>query len=635
MSSYAGQFEGANLTKHGDYWRSVTSNECVLQWLEQGVPLPVTEKPRPFELPNRTFSAKESSFINEEVQVLLSTKCIAKCRANEAFYVSPINTVPKKDSFRLITDLRHLNGFLKPPKCAYEDIDDVIKTVQPSDHLVTLDIKNGFFHIPVKQEDTNYLCFKWKDQYYKWLVLPFGCNYSPYFFVKVVRSVIEHLRNNNVRIVGYVDDFLICDHPATINKTRDWVLEELKNLGWFLNVEKCQLVPANRARYIGYIVETRVERGDVVLTIPKERITKVKRDIARILRKGTATARGLARVAGQCISMTKAVLPAKLLLRNLYRCLAQKKSWQDSLCIDPATEVDLRWWHTALTSWNGRTFKSGCKDIVQIATDASQEGWGAKVLGGQDSKSKAQGFWDSDMAQNSSNQRELTAVLLALMSFLERLKGKTVQILTDNICTAAYVNFQGGPCEQLHRVATKIWTLVLTNNIDITAKYLRGVLNVQADELSRVQSQYEWALHPRLFQYLDNVWGPHTIDRFASMNTTQTVKYNSRFLDPCCLGVDALYQSDWGYENNFVNAPITVLDRVIQIIVEQKADATVIAPMWRAKIWCQKLRQMSIAAPIKLPKAKYFCLQKGIRQPEPLKNTKWIWYAWRVSGRAI
>ena len=227
---------------------------------------------------------------------------------------------------------------------------------------------------------------------------------------------------------------------------------------------------------------------------------------------------------------------------------------------------------------------------MQIVTDTSQEGWGSQVSGDLDSEStrQAQGFWEANMTHISSNLRELTAVLLSLMAFLPIIRNKSVQILTDNICTAAYVNFQGGPCQQLNEVARKLWTLVPTNNIEISAQYLKGTLNVQADTLSRLNSQYEWVLHPRFFQFLDKVWGPHTIDRFASMNTTQLEKYNTRFADPFA-PEDALHQADWDLENNFVNTPLKLLDRVIKMIVTQQAWATIIAPMWNAKIWCQKL----------------------------------------------
>ena len=59
------------------------------------------------------------------------------------------------------------------------------------------------------------------------------------------------------------------------------------------------------------------------------------------------------------------------------------------------------------------------------------------------------------------------------------------------------------------------------------------------EHLSRLLLRYEWKLHPRIFQQLDSMWGPHTINCFASMLTAQLPTYNSLFLDPLTSQVDA------------------------------------------------------------------------------------------------
>ncbi|GFR69368.1 reverse transcriptase, partial [Elysia marginata] len=285
--------------------------------------------------------------------------------------------------------------------------------------------------------------------------------------------------------------------------------------------------------------------------------------------------------------MTKAILPAKLLLRNLYKCLSQRTSWQDILHIDRATGSDLEWWRSTLTVWNARHVAKKCKDLAHITTDASQSGWGATLTMATDhnalSKYEAQGFWLRKTDTKSSNCREIKAVLLALLAFLPLAKNKSIQLLSDNISTVAYINFQGGPSQDLTDITVQIWEVILIFNIDLKASHLAGRLNGEADGLSRANSRHEWMLHPGLFRYLDIQWGPHTIDRFASMNVTLLPKYNSRYADPLCRSIDALYQQDRGLENKFVNAPLGLMDAVLQIIETQQATATVVAQKWRAK----------------------------------------------------
>ena len=142
---------------------------------------------------------------------------------------------------------------------------------------------------------------------------------------------------------------------------------------------------------------------------------------------------------------------------------------------------------------------------------------------------------------------------------------------------------------------------------------MAGKLKVQADALSRLQSQHEWELNLNLYHYLDTVWGPHIIDRFATIKTTKCKRYNNRY--PGCCGVDALHQSDWAREMSFVNAPLRPLDSVLIMILHQEAEPMIIAPARKAKNWFQKLRKLSIASPIR-QHARTFCIQRGLRPPE-------------------
>ena len=105
---------------------------------------------------------------------------------------------------------------------------------------------------------------------------------------------------------------------------------------------------------------------------------------------------------------------------------------------------------------------------------------------------------------------------------------------------------QGGPSPNLTNIASKIWTVLVENQITDQVRHLSGLRNFAADQLSRLSSRYEWMLHPAIFQYMDMVWGPHTCDGFAFYPTCQNSLYNSFHADPATSGIDALVQMDWG-----------------------------------------------------------------------------------------
>ena len=236
------------LSSHLPYWETHLKNDRIVEWIRNGVPIESTfsSEPEPFDCLNRRFNKKECEFIDREVQNLLSAKCIKKCENLDPTdkYISPINVIPKRDSFRLVTDLRLLNKHCSAPKFRYEDLDDVIQTLLPTDLMVTFDVKNGFFHIPVRDCDTKYFCFRWKKTLYEWRVLPFGANVSPYYFCKVIRALVGYFRENDIRLVSYVDDFIVGASPDKIQVDRDFILNELSQFGFLGNLKNlCLLLP--------------------------------------------------------------------------------------------------------------------------------------------------------------------------------------------------------------------------------------------------------------------------------------------------------------------------------------------------------------------------------------------------------
>ena len=80
---------------------------------------------------------------------------------------------------------------------------------KPKDYLVTADLKDGFHHIKVHMEHRTYFGFQSRGIYYQWTVLPYGHSCSPYLFCKILRHVVTYLRSQGIRVVLYVDDFLI------------------------------------------------------------------------------------------------------------------------------------------------------------------------------------------------------------------------------------------------------------------------------------------------------------------------------------------------------------------------------------------------------------------------------------------
>ena len=139
----------------------------------------------------------------------------------------------------------------------------------------------------------------------------------------------------------------------------------------------------------------------------------------------------------------------------------------------------------------------------------------------------------------NSTFRELKAMYYVLLSYADQLCNKRVRIFTDNQGVACIVSV-GSPKPHLQAIALDIFQICTTFGIIINSQWIPRCLNERADILSRFLDKDDWSINPAVFCIIDASWGPHTIDRFASLYNAQTPRYNSKFASPGCSGVDAL-----------------------------------------------------------------------------------------------
>ena len=616
--------QAGSLSHNYENWVKIGASQTILDWVKFGVPLYFDKVPEDHEFPNKQLSFSQSQFITAEITRLQQVGALEVC-SSKPLCVSPISTVPKKGGQRLIIDLRYVNQHCHAPKFNNEDIRVVEQYIEYKDLLATVDLKDGFHHILVLPEYRKYLGFKWQGVYYQWRVLCFGLSLSPMFFAKIVRPVVTFLRAQDIRLQAYVDDFLLAAQKSCFADHLDMLLHTLMDLGWHINQKKSATQPEYHKVYIGYVIKTDGPQGFPVIQITSERIQKLKRSLRNALKKECISARNLARIAGQCVAMSFVIRPAKLLLRNVYKLLSIRGSWEDSLSITAEARKDLLWWEKYISDWNHHPVVVRPVQAI-LTTDASHLGWGAWM-----DNMEASGQWNVRLSQRSSNYRELMAILLALKAFLVHVKGKSIQVQTDNISAMAYIVNQGGPSPELTSIAKAIWAIVLANSMHIQVRHLSGVSNSHADRLSRLKDRFNWMLHPNMFKLLDLRWGPHTVDRFADYQNTQLPRYNSRYMDPYSEGIDALAQINWHTENNYVNPPFCLLPRVIDKIVHERAKATLIAPLWIGQPWFHKMKRLLVAPPIKIPRKTNAMVFMG-PEPEVRHNKGWKIFAWRLCG---
>ena len=127
--------------------------------------------------------------------------------------------------------------------------------------------------------------------------------------------------------------------------------------------------------------------------------------------------------------------------------------------------------------------------------------------------------------------------------------------------------------------------MCVKNHIHIEPEWIPREQNELADYYSRLVDFDDYRLNPAIFRWLDSLWGPHSIDRFANPHNTQIKRFNSRFWTPGSEAIDA-YTCNWEGENNWWFPPVCLVPRVIRHAQNTKASGTLIIPQWlSAPFW--------------------------------------------------
>ncbi len=108
-----------------------------------------------------------------------------------------------------ILDLRVLNDSVMQLKFKMLNLRQIMPQIRPEDWFVMIDLKDTYFHISILPCHGRFLRFAFGGKAYQFWVLPFSLALSPRTFTKCIDAALVPFRLQGIRIMNYIDDWLI------------------------------------------------------------------------------------------------------------------------------------------------------------------------------------------------------------------------------------------------------------------------------------------------------------------------------------------------------------------------------------------------------------------------------------------
>lgn len=154
-------------------------------------------------------------------------------------------------------NLQNLNDYIKHLPISLEGINLVKGLIQRKDYMVSIDLKDAYYHIPLHPDVQKYFVFDFNYERYCFQCLPFSLTTSLWTFKTVLQPIIELIRSIGIRIVVHCNDMLIMSRTMSeAERHGDIVINLLETHGFIINENKSQLTPTRSIEYLRLIINS-------------------------------------------------------------------------------------------------------------------------------------------------------------------------------------------------------------------------------------------------------------------------------------------------------------------------------------------------------------------------------------------
>lgn len=227
-----------------------------------GEPLGVTDhvqhhielKPgtRPIYVPSYRLPHSQRQIADDLVNSMLQEGIIHESHSP---WNSPLFLVPKKDgSYRAVVDFRRVNAVTEPDHYPLPVLSELLQSIGKDNTVfTTLDLKSGFWQIPLSTDSRPITAFSTPTGHYEWARTPMGLRNSPLTAQRLVNSLFQGLIGKGLFV--YIDDLILVSQDLDSHFQKlSLVLKKFAESGLKLNLPKCKFFKSS-IQFLGHVVD--------------------------------------------------------------------------------------------------------------------------------------------------------------------------------------------------------------------------------------------------------------------------------------------------------------------------------------------------------------------------------------------
>ena len=231
--------------------------------LRDGYRVPLLDSPSPLSrtpvsFPTYRAGSPRAQALWQEVEAMLAKGALEITRDPGPGFYSRLFLVEKASGgWRPVIDLSHLNEFVQLTPFKMKTVASVLLYVREGNFLASLDLKDAYFQIPIHPSSRKLLRFTSEGTVYQFQALCFGLSTAPQVFTRVFAAVSAWACSHGIRLLCYLDDWLVLSSSERKAKQAIQSLLSLcHTLGIVINEKKSDLVPSQTTVYLGMTVDT-------------------------------------------------------------------------------------------------------------------------------------------------------------------------------------------------------------------------------------------------------------------------------------------------------------------------------------------------------------------------------------------